>query len=627
MRVSGRIAATVALVGVVVVCPAVSRAASDSAVGQPQALRGPVQQTAIAFPGKLEGLVSDEQGRPVGGAAISVQGGELTFAVSDREGRYRFEALRPGPYLVRAQHAGYVASRRAIVEVLPAGTSRHQFKLQRLSPAATAGEPPRVLAASMGAALQPEPAPDATAGEPDPEDAHGHSSIAWRLRHLKRSVLRDVDNSGAIIDEETVDADARWLFDALPFAGQVQLLTSGSFDTAGDLFGAGFPAGITHVAVGAPAGSRAQWAAQGALTQGDISSWVVGGSYSSLLGSRHALEMGATFSAQRYDGGNPAAILAMLDEARSVGALFAFDRWSVTPRATLSYGLHYARYGYLEDTGLASPLMSIRWATGGRSWLRASVSQQMRAPGAEEFVPSNTSGLWLPPQRTFSPVPGSDFEAQQVRNVELAFERQLGSFMVSTRGFTQAINDQIVTVFGMRIADQPRTDLGHYYTANAGDVRAIGWGVAVSRNVASRFRGAVEYTLTELDWAGAVDGAPMGPAVVPTRPVPAGERLHDVTASVETDFPETSTRVYALYKLNTGFARPEMGDTEPGFGARFDMQVSQRLPFMGFTSAEWEFLVAVRSLFLEQGSAGSVVDEVLVIRPPKRIVGGLLVRF
>jgi hypothetical protein len=38
-------------------------------------------------------------------------------------------------------------------------------------------------------------------------------------------------------------------------------------------------------------------------------------------------------------------------------------------------------------------------------------------------------------------------------------------------------------------------------------------------------------------------------------------------------------------------------------------------------------LVAVRHLFYESTPGASIYDEILVVRPPKRIVGGLTVRF
>ena len=70
---------------------------------------------------------------------------------------------------------------------------------------------------------------------------------------------------------------------------------------------------------------------------------------------------------------------------------------------------------------------------------------------------------------------------------------------------------------------------------------------------------------------------------------------------------------------------PDSLEARPG--ARFDVQVNQALPFMNFTSAQWEMLVAVRNLFRDDLLDSSVYDELLVVRPPKRVVGGVTVRF
>ena len=63
------------------------------------------------------------------------------------------------------------------------------------------------------------------------------------------------------------------------------------------------------------------------------------------------------------------------------------------------------------------------------------------------------------------------------------------------------------------------------------------------------------------------------------------------------------------------------------FYARFDVQVHQSLPFMDFSSAKWEMLVAVRNFFRDAAPDQSVYDELLVVRPPKRVIGGLTLKF
>ncbi len=94
--------------------------------------------------------------------------------------------------------------------------------------------------------------------------------------------------------------------------------------------------------------------------------------------------------------------------------------------------------------------------------------------------------------------------------------------------------------------------------------------------------------------------------------------------------PETSTRVLVLYRVSNAFARPGVGSEgsdRSGLDSRFDVQVRQSLPFMNFSNAKWEMLLAVRNFFRETVDQQSVYDELLVVRPPKRIVGGVTMRF
>ncbi|MEE8218240.1 MAG: hypothetical protein V3S03_04675, partial [Vicinamibacteria bacterium] len=60
---------------------------------------------------------------------------------------------------------------------------------------------------------------------------------------------------------------------------------------------------------------------------------------------------------------------------------------------------------------------------------------------------------------------------------------------------------------------------------------------------------------------------------------------------------------------------------------RFDVQVTQGLPFLQpLTNADWDLLVAVSNLFYE-ASEGGFLDELAVQDPPTRVVGGISVRF
>ena len=105
------------------------------------------------------------------------------------------------------------------------------------------------------------------------------------------------------------------------------------------------------------------------------------------------------------------------------------------------------------------------------------------------------------------------------------------------------------------------------------------------------------------------------------------EQLRDLTTSVESEVPGIDTRIFVVYKINSGFTRPDAVTLRPQIGSRFDVEVSQALPFLNFSSAQWEMIVAVRNLFHEDLLDASVYDELQVVRPPKHVVGGVTVRF
>jgi hypothetical protein len=223
---------------------------------------------------------------------------------------------------------------------------------------------------------------------------------------------------------------------------------------------------------------------------------------------------------------------------------------------------------------------------------------------------------------------------ERARSYDVTLERDFGDTVVIGVGrFHQSVDDQLATLFGLRADDQPRSEVGHYFVATAGGFDADGWGVRVASPAARRLRGSIDYSLTRTRWSSTRDEAAIERWAPGVRR--ESEEIHDVTTAFETDIPETATRVHFIYKVNSAYTRSELrwtgpgGDVvleRPGLGTRFDVQVHQALPFLPFGS-QWEVLVGVRNLFRETADAASVYDELLVVRPPKRFVGGVLVKF
>jgi outer membrane receptor protein involved in Fe transport len=591
----------------------------------------PVTRIAAADTGLIEGKVTDEGGKPLDGAVVSALGGTTAFAVSDKTGSYSLKQLPPGPYLVRVHLAGFLAARSTMVNVRPSTRSASSFMLRR------EGSPdaPRISEASVAAIGAPADAPART-GDRD------ESELAWRLRHLKRGVLRDAQTlAGLPQDDDWFITDsfeflgrafgtsaraAKSLFTDSSIGGQVNLLTTGAFDNPLQLLQLDRTSSVAFFSVGAPVGSHGDWTVRAAMNQSDLSSWMLAGSYVVKAQVPHRYRFGMSYSLQRYEGGNPTALISLSDTARNVGSVFAYDEWQINRYVAVSYGGSYSRYDYMDVPAQFSPRVSATFSPTASWRLRLSAAREVSAPGAEEFIPPSTAE-YLPPQRTFSPLSKAGLRTQQLQNYEVAVERVMNGATLAMRAFDQRIDDQTVTVFGLRRSDQAM--LGHYYVGAAGDANVRGLGVTFTHALAQNVRGSVDYSVAHASWIGRA--VPVEYAVltkwVPSAVRPSAERIHDVTTSLETEIPFSATRVVVLYKLNNAFAAAERDAASPHVGARFDLQVNQALPFMNFRASQWEMLVGVRNLFHESLEGTSVYDELLVVRPPKRLVGGLTVKF
>ena len=606
-------------------------------------------QSVLLVRGAIRGTVSDDRGGPLAGATVSAVGRTWATAVTDGQGRFSIGSLPAGEYVVQAHLSGFTGSRRETVRVGPGTSEAQRLELRKLeAPVATTGSTPPVYARPIMAAgfslpnatLSDQPESEKSADAVDADD-HPHTEMAWRLRHIKRSILKDVSPVTALVESDpeidqgsafgrAVDSAAgvaASFFAELPFSGEVNVLTTGALGPDELFSGELLPRGVAFLAIGAPT-PAGDWSLKAAMSQGDLSSWIVAGAFASRADGRHQYDFGLSYSTQEYLGGNPAALAGVKDGSRNVGELFAYERWMVSPGVELQFGGRYARHDYLTDRGLFSPTLGLSVEPFRKTWVRATIAQRMVAPGAEEFLSNEMPGPWLPPERTFAPLGGLDdaaFRVERARYLDLSVDHEFsGAYVLGLRRFYQDVDNQLVTLFGLDIP-AGRRSIGHYYVATAGAVNAEGWGVRLASPESKRVRGSIDYSVTTARWLTRGDVDEIG-AWAPAAIRAATESFHDVTTSVETAIPETATRVVVLYKINSGYTRSTTSLSSPGLDARFDVQINQGLPF-GLGGTQWEVLFGLRNLFRDPGQPGSVYDELLVVRPPKRVVGGFLVRF
>ena len=552
--------------------------------------------------GRVLGIVRDGSGVAIADADILAVGQTIVSSRSDVRGRFQI-LLPPGNYVLKATRIGYLSTYREPVRV--DSTTR----LERTITLTRQNESPFA----------------------PPTDAHSHTDLAWQLRHLPRSVLRDEGETAAGGAQTTPTSPPnrsnRWTFLDQEFTGQVNLLTTASTNPLSAPHATATPRGVAFIVVGAPVGVTGDWRVRGAIGSGDGSSWNLLGEYDSRDFAGHAATFGVSYSAQQYQlPASGLVVTTALPDTRRVAGAFARDRWSVTPRLNLSYAVRADRYDYLHVPNLYSGNASVRALVLTRTYLEGSASRNLVAPGAEEFLPPPADGPWLPPERTFSSLFARDvLRAEDVRHLEIGFAREFGretfSRTIRIRAFRQLTANQMVTLFGSRKS----SDLGHYRVAQAGQAQVDGWSAGVEGVILGNLSGGIEYSHLFADWraTGRTRGLRL---VAPSMLRPGTERVHDVVASLDAAFNNANTRMQVVYRYSSGFSSDE-GGRVPVPGSRFDVQMHQALPYHPAGDGRVELIFAVRTLFRDIRNGASFYDELLTVRPPTRFMGGIQVRF
>jgi hypothetical protein len=609
----------VCLVLVAILGPAVPARA------QPTVAPSPVVFETSAANGRLQGIVTDEGGATISGVSILAVGATLAAVTTDADGRFAL-ALPTGQYVVRAAREGFISTFRELIHVQTNSTVERHIQLVR------ADEADGLVSG-------------AAAGD-DTTNVEGYSETAWLLRHLPRTVLRDespdtVAASGD--DSSSTLTPSRWLDAALDqstraassfftdtdFSGHVNFVTTQSLALPGadaSVF-QGLPHGSADVVVGAPVGTVGDWSLRGVAAASDLSSWTLLAEYKSRPEQPHALRFGVSYGTQAITPERTASLSVSLPASRSVGGMYLSDRWHAAPALDLSYGLHVDHYDYLSSPTLVSPRASARLRVVDRTFLKASVSQREIAPGADEFLPPTASGVWLPPERTFSMlVDGAPMRPERVRRRALALERELGdSSPVTLRvgWFSEDAANQLATLFGLDEA----SEVGHYYVASAGQVRVVGWTASASGQFGPNVRGRVEFSSGRADWGRGPEDARLVARLAPSVVRDGIERVHDLLTALDVAVPRTGTAITVVYRLDSAFSGADRFENAPGAAGRLNFELRQPVPYRPFGGTPLELLFAVRTILHDTDAPGSIYDELLTVQAPLRVTTGLQVRF
>ena len=560
--------------------------------------------SVIARPpgGGLVGWVEDTRGTPVSGVVISLFGKGVDAAglvtLSDSAGRFFLPSLPAGSYTLRALAAGHLPAPARQVTVLPDRDSTFTVSLTPLK-----GDPAAPVADAASAPAD-DPGADATA------------ELRWLLRHKRRSVLEDQGQtvpSDAVADGAAGSVHlASWLGD---LGGSVEVMAN----PAGVGVGSGppgvqSPESFSVLRLNGRMGAGGSWSLGGLVADSESTSWRAAAEFIIEPGGGHEIQAGSGYGTRLFQplvSGNGEGRL----DNRTVGAIFVQDRWQATENVAYTAGARFSYIGFLTDRNHMDPFAAVELKRDDRTRVRGTVASRTLVPGGDLLTLSVVGSA---PAMAFA-VMDDQLRAERSMHYELAVDQALGAATVSARTFYEGVDDQLVNAFS------GPSEARALRIINGGALATRGMGLTVARRFGDAFSGSLSYTYGH-SWRrepAVVEEA----GVLPDLFAYHDADFHDLVTRVETFIDCTDTRVIAFYRLNSLSPEVEGKKASAVANTRFDVQVRQGLPFLGtLTRADWEFLLAVRNLFYETGE-GAILDEVAVLNPPKRVLGGISVRF
>lgn len=560
--------------------------------------------------GSIQGWVEDNQGLPVSGAVVSVfgqglRGGGLV-AFTDSTGRVTLPSLPAGSYMLRAVAAGRQRAVPRQITVLPEQRTFFSLSLGAGQPAAVSvGDGQAGL---VRASTHAEAAPQAGA---EPSGTEPEREWRWLLRHKRRSALESSDQRADL--EATPEALTAPALALSNLTGHVEFLAHASPDgLAGQLPLEDDLSGLGLVRLEGRLADSGRWSVGGVMAESQTRGWRLAGEFLLEPVTGHHLEAGSGYGrlALRPTSGSTASDPELWQG--QFGALFVRDTVSIGERGEVSAGARWNYYGFLADTNHADPSASLAWRTGRHTHLRVEASSRTLAPGGDMLTLSTLAAAPALAYASFDP----SLRPERVTRYEFALSTRAGGAQVTATAFREDVQDQLVNVFataasarGLRIVNGRGVVVAGASVALEGQLaRAVAGRISYVGGVAQR--GAEQLAFEELPGEFA--------------PLLSDSRFHDVVAQVETWIDRSNTRLLVYYRIST--LDPE-GPATVQTQTRFNIQLTQGLPFIGsWTRADWDLLLGLKNLYYEEAE-GATLDEWAVLRPPKRVVGGISVKF
>ena len=501
-----------------------------------------------------------------------------------------------------------------------AGTADQSSRLLFLSPLSPLRAALRVAAQDLAAqtlsALEPALENAATStSAPSGEATVSPDQAARRreviLRQRRKSVLNDRAKSG----DHTALASARDAgYEVGNLSGDVELraIPAGSQAVAGDPNTLRSGSGVVRVS--GAISDDLSFAVTGLAAESAATTFRAGAEFELQAGDLHRFEIGAVYGT-RFKTAND-GLKQELDQ-RSVGAFRVVHSMNVLENVSTRIGGRFVDAPFLKSSRAFDPEFSVLIEDGasnadasrestGRSYLRLDVSGDTLFPGLDVVngdgdMIALTEGL---------PVFATDLRAQRTWNRALA-----AGYRGHGARFEGRIQDQTVAnallVFPSSLSGAPLVENGR-----RGRVQ-IGTLLVEHTFAGGQAQAGVEYGY------GRFDGSTAG-----------ARDFHQLTTRLDGMLRRTGTGIAVFHRLHEGAGVSDRGGgshgaNSPGSGRaqRYLIELRQDVPFVpSMIGADMALLVSLRNVYYDDIDRRSV-DEFAVASPPRRITGGIRVKF
>ncbi len=452
-----------------------------------------------------------------------------------------------------------------------------------------------------------EAPPDAAAAGRDASRTTGNTSEASRrrevlLRQRRKSALNDRDKDAARTEAaEALESN----LELSGFSGRVDLLTLPSGVQSPAATQGSIPNGAGLVTLSGYLRDDLSFALTGLAADSAATTWRAGAEFELAAGDRNRTEIGAVYGA-RFNAAN-APIGGEVDR-RTVGAFRLVHAVQILDGVSARAGGRVIDAPFLRSSRSVDPEFSVLLESpdrdGGRSYVRLDLSGDTLFPGLE-VVAGESDVIALSEGLSFLP---RNFKAQRTWNRAVAVGYKEQGTRLEARLQDQTVADALFVL--------PSAVAGAPYVENGRRGRLQFGSLMLEKTFAhSQVQTGVEYGYGRF----AEDQGHPGQA----------RDFHQLTTRFDAYVRRSGTGLALFHRLHEGAAVTGYeGETRPRERAhRYLVELRQDVPFVpAMIGADMALLVSLRNVYYDDVDRRNI-DEFAVKAPPRRVTGGIRVKF